>query len=258
MTELDETALRSIPEQERNDMALKVADETFDILFDRAPVMMHAIDGEGRLIRVNRPWLRRLEYKRDEVLGRKSTEFLTEESRQRAVKDTLPLFWRVGSARSVGYQFVRKNGQIIDVLLDAELGRYTSGNTFAIVTLREDHDLTQWEQAATIIKALKQLASAHALLQSPLLAEGGVNQDPGLLALQASSGDASAKAGETLGAFLEHTENISVNLRALLRVHEEWLDASAEQQRDLLGVAKSIEKSLAYLADAAADRQKSE
>ena len=163
----------------------------------------------------------------------------------------------MGSARSIGYQFVRKNGQIIDVLLDAELARDNSGNTFSIATLREDHDPTQWEQAATIIKALKQLASAHTLLQSTLLAEGDYHRNPGLLALQASSGYASAKAGETLGTFLEHAENMSVNLRALLRVHEEWLDASAEQQRELLGVAKSIEKSLAYLADTAADRQKS-
>ena len=257
MTKMGETALRSIPEQERNEMALRVADETFDILFDRAPVMMHAIDGEGRLIRVNRPWLRRLGYKRDEVLSRKSTEFLTEESRQRAIKDTLPLFWRMGSARSVGYQFVRKNGHLIDVLLDAEVARDSSGHIFTIATLRDGHDPTQWEQAATIIKALKQLASAQAKLEGTLLNTGRVNQDPGLLAPQALSDDASAKTGETLGAFLEHTENISVNLRALLRVHEEWLDASAEQQRELLGVAKSIEKSLVYLADKAADRQKS-
>ena len=145
--------LAGVSEQERNETALRVADETFDMLFDRAPVMMHATDGEGRLIRVNRLWLRRMGYEKDEVLGHKSTEFLTEESRQRAIKDTLPLFWRVGSARSIGYQFVRKNGQIIDVLLDAELARDNSGNTFSIATLREDHDPTQWEQAATIIKA---------------------------------------------------------------------------------------------------------
>jgi hypothetical protein len=36
------------------------------------------------------------------------------------------------------------------------------------------------------------------------------------------------------------------------------LDASVEQQRELLMVAKSMEKSLAHLADTAEDRQKSE
>ena len=178
--------------------------------------------------------------------------------RQRAIKDTLPLFWKVGSARSVGYQFVRKNGRIIDVLLDAELSRDKSGTTFTIATLREGHDPVQWKQAVTIIKALKQLASEHALLESTLLAEEGVNQDPCSPEAQRLSSFASANSGETLEPFLEHTESISVNLRALLRVHEEWLDASAEQQQELLGVAKSIEKSLGYLADTAADRPKSE
>ena len=99
--------LAGVSEQERNETALRVADETFDMLFDRAPVMMHATDGEGRLIRVNRLWLRRMGYEKDEVLGHKSTEFLTAESRQRAINDTLPLYCRVGCARSVGYKLVR-------------------------------------------------------------------------------------------------------------------------------------------------------
>ena len=258
MAEVDQKYWESTPEQERHTVVLRVAAETFDILFYSAPVMMHSIDGEGRLIMVNRPWLQKMGYEKDEVLGRRSTEFLTEESRQRALKDTLPLFWRVGSARSIGYQFVRKNGQIIDVLLDPELVRDNSGNTFTIAALSEEHDPTQWEQATTVIQALKELTTARDMLLGTLPTGGSYSSDAGLLALQDSFGNASAVAGETLGTFLEHTENISVNLRALLRVHEEMLDASVEQKRDLLNVAKNIERSLAYLADMAADRQKSE
>ena len=74
----------------------------------------------GRIVRVNRRWLQRLGYKRREVIGRMSVEFLTEESRVWAVRETLSLFWRVGSARSIGYQFVTNEGGVLDVLLDAE------------------------------------------------------------------------------------------------------------------------------------------
>jgi len=258
MTELDETALRSIPEHERNETALRVADETFDILFDRAPVMMHAVDKEYNIVKVNQRWLQTLEYKRDEVLGRKNTDFITDESRLVAINDVLPLLRRAGSLRSVGFEFVKKKGRAIDVLLDAEVSPVPIGRVFAYAILRETRDAKQWHQASIFMKAFMDLTNAQAKLGGILLDKEGVNQDPGPIAPQALSGDASAKAGETRGTFLEHTENISVNLRAILRVHEEWLDASAEQQRELLGVAKSIEKSLAYLADTAADRQKSE
>ena len=66
----------------------------FDHLFDTAPVMMHSLDSDGRIIEVNRLWLQRLGYERQDVLGMKSTDFLSEESRLRAIKDTPPLFWR--------------------------------------------------------------------------------------------------------------------------------------------------------------------
>ena len=235
--------LVSVSEQERIQGGLRAAEECFDILFDRAPVMMHSIDSDGRLVKVNSRWLQRLGYQRDEVLGRKSVEFLTEESRRQAIKDTLPLFWRVGSARGVGYQFVMKNGQVIDVLLDAEVTPEISGQSFTIAALREGHDLIQQQQSATTIKALQELTSWQHELKDFLSPQEIHNQDAGLLTPQDSSANALAKAGETLGTFLELTENISVSLRALLQTHEEMLDASVEQQRELLEVAKSMEKS---------------
>ena len=101
--------------------ALRTLSRDFDILSDHAPVMMHAVDKDFRIVKVNPRWLERLGYEREEVLGRNPPDFATEESRIRSVNDTLPHFWRVGSARSVGYQLVRKDGQVADVLLDAKV-----------------------------------------------------------------------------------------------------------------------------------------
>ena len=47
-------------------------------------------------------------------------ELLTEPSRLWAVRDTLPLFWRVRKARSIGYEFLRADGRVMEVLLDAD------------------------------------------------------------------------------------------------------------------------------------------
>ena len=41
------------------------------------PAMLHSIDSEGRLISVSDPWLAKLGYTREEVIGRRSSDFLT-------------------------------------------------------------------------------------------------------------------------------------------------------------------------------------
>ena len=59
--------------------------------------MMHAVDKDFQIVKVNRRWLETLGYKKNKVLGRKVTDLLTEESSIRAVKDVLPLFQQAGS-----------------------------------------------------------------------------------------------------------------------------------------------------------------
>ena len=67
------------------------------------PAMLHSIDENGRLISVSDAWLAKLGYAREEVIGRPSADFLTAESRQRAVKEVLPEFFRTGRCENVHY-----------------------------------------------------------------------------------------------------------------------------------------------------------
>ena len=55
--------------------APSLGSERLDLIFESAPVMMHSIDKSGRIVAVNREWLKRLGYERNEVLGKKSTDF---------------------------------------------------------------------------------------------------------------------------------------------------------------------------------------
>ena len=73
-------------------------------------------------------WLEVFGYERDEVIGREIVGFLTEESRRYAETVALPEFWKTGHARDISYQFVRKNGEIVDVLLSAVVERDPEGN----------------------------------------------------------------------------------------------------------------------------------
>lgn len=93
------------------------------------PAMLHSIDEHGRLISVSDMWLAKLGYTRDEVLGRPSSDFLTAESREYAVREVIPEFFRLGRCDDIQYQMVRKDGDVIDVLLSAVLDTDPVSNT---------------------------------------------------------------------------------------------------------------------------------
>ena len=88
-------------------------------LYNRTPVMLHSIDAEGRLVSVSDTWLAMMGYTREEVIGCRSIEFLTEASRQYARDVVLPQFFATGKTLEAEYQFVKKNGEMLDILLSA-------------------------------------------------------------------------------------------------------------------------------------------
>ena len=259
MSEVPDVRRADIHDEKYVKKALSALSEQFDVLFEHAPIMMHAVDKDFSIVKVNRRWLETLGYERDEILGRKPTDFLTEDSRARAVEDVLPLFWRVGSSRSEWYQFFRKDGEILDILLDAEVCPFTACNVSAYAALYDGHDPIQWKQASATFKGLQEISHVQRELERVLLesvpSEKGTEAlDLVFPAAERGAGDALAvgSAGEAIGAFLEVAQDISGNLRGLLRVQEEWTDATVEQQRELILVARSIEKTLAELTDTVA------
>lgn len=82
-------------------------------------VPAHSVGADQNICAVSRPWCQLLGYNADEVIGRRSVEFLTEESRNYATDVALPEFWRRSIIHDVAYDFVHKNGDIVPVLLSA-------------------------------------------------------------------------------------------------------------------------------------------
>ncbi len=117
---------RSTPAQIED--ALRRSEERYRSLYHRTPVMMHSIDHDGLLVSVNDYWLKVMGYEREEVLGRPITDFMTEASRQYAETVSIPLLRRTGDATDIEYQWVRKNGEIVDVLLSAKAEFDSQGN----------------------------------------------------------------------------------------------------------------------------------
>jgi PAS domain S-box-containing protein len=110
-------SLTNITKRKQAEKALRKSEEQYRVIYNNTPALLHSIDRQGQLTNVSNYWLEALGYERDEVIGRRSTEFMTEESRRYAQEVILPEFYKTGHARNISYQFIKKNGEIMDVLL---------------------------------------------------------------------------------------------------------------------------------------------
>lgn len=111
--------------------------QRFADIYRDTPAMMHTINGEGFIVEVSDFWLTSMGYPRDEVIGRKSIDFLDEDSQRRAVELSLPELFDTGRNTNIPYRFMRKGGRPMDVLLSSFLERDEQGNparSYAVMT----------------------------------------------------------------------------------------------------------------------------
>ncbi len=107
--------------------ALRESERRYRHLYHNTPGMLHSVDPEGRLVSVSDYWLDSLGYRRHEVIGKRLSDFLTQASRRYADEVVFPAFLEKGYCRDVSYQFRKKDGQTIEVLLSAIAERDVAG-----------------------------------------------------------------------------------------------------------------------------------
>lgn len=130
--------VRDITASHQAEADLRQSREKFRTLYDETPAMLHSIDRFGVLIDVNNYWLKIMGYERSEVLGRKVIDFYSEISRRYALEVIQPAFFRDGFCKDVSFQFVKKNGELLDVLLSASSERDADGNVIRSRAVIED------------------------------------------------------------------------------------------------------------------------
>ncbi len=90
-------------------------------MYEATPTVSHSIDEKGYIRFVSDKWLKKLGYTREEVIGKKSTDFLTEESRKYAQQVVLPDFFKQGYCEDIPYEMLTKSGEILNVRLSGKL-----------------------------------------------------------------------------------------------------------------------------------------
>ena len=129
---------RDITEQRLAEERLAESEQRVRRLYEATPAVMHSIDAQGRLLDVSDRWLALMGYRRDEVIGRRSSDFLTPVSQAYARDVVLPEFFASGVCDRIAYQFIRSDGQVLDILLSATLERDAQGDVARSLAVLED------------------------------------------------------------------------------------------------------------------------
>lgn len=120
------TIFDDITERKQAEEALQKNETRFRQIYEQLPLAYQSLDQEGRFLEVNPKWLSMMGYDKQEVIGRAFTAFMPQ--RYHAImRDRFQCFKDAGRIRSVEFQLVRKDGTIIEVELDGEIGRNPDG-----------------------------------------------------------------------------------------------------------------------------------
>lgn len=128
-----ETALhRSLLE-----IKFRISEARCKALYDTTPAMLHSISSDGTILNVNAFWLEKMGYRKEEVLGRDITDFMSEDSRRSAQKRNVNEF-RDGASSNIPYQLVTKYGTPIDVLWWATPEKNTNNEFSSASVMMQD------------------------------------------------------------------------------------------------------------------------
>lgn len=114
-------------------------------LYRATPAMLYTVDREGRLLHVSDHWLKKLGYKREEVIGRSITDFQSAGMRASLPQEELETFIAHGSFMNEPREFVTRNGDIMEALISSTEDRDEEGKVCALLVACKD--VTERNQA---------------------------------------------------------------------------------------------------------------
>jgi len=139
------------------DLEQMVHDRTKEVvdLYNLAPCGYHSLDNNGVFVKINDTELQWLGYSREEVIGKmKATDLMTEESKE-IFRLNFPKYLASGMINDLEFEFLRKDGRIINILLSGSAIRNEKGKiTYSRSTLFDITSRKKGEEALQSINWL--------------------------------------------------------------------------------------------------------
>jgi PAS domain S-box-containing protein len=147
-------ASREILHRRSAEKALRESEARYRSLYHNTPAMLHSIDPAGRIVSVSDYWSASMGYDPREVVGRPLADFFTGPSRRYYEETVFPRFIETGYCTDIPYQFRKKDGAIIDVLLSAIVEYDADGRMRR--TLAVSIDVTERLKAEAALRQAKE------------------------------------------------------------------------------------------------------
>jgi len=107
-------------------------------LYRSMPAMLHTVDGDGLLVTVTDHWLSKLGFRREEVLGRPITDFMSLADQKKYADGKLKELIAQGDFQNLERQMVTRDGRTIDLVMSAIAHRDDSGNVDRMLVASKD------------------------------------------------------------------------------------------------------------------------
>jgi len=120
-------------------------------LYRATPAMLHTVDAKGRIVYVSDHWLNKLGYRREEVIGRPITDFLSESRRAVLTQEKLENVIAQGALQNAPRELVTKAGEVVEILISSAEDRDEHGNVEALLVACKD--VTERNQAERQLRA---------------------------------------------------------------------------------------------------------
>ncbi len=121
----------------------------YERLLKALPVLLHGMDGSGRMTMANDAWLAAMGYKADEVVGRSFSEFMPAESRTKLITTIYPRYLVSGDCNNEQILLTRKDGSLATMTLTMLAYRGDKGRLQKSVCLLQDVTREKLAEIAT-------------------------------------------------------------------------------------------------------------
>ena len=107
-------------------------------LYEATPAMLHSVDMTGRMLMVSDRWLTRLGYRREDVIGRRLSDFAPPHIRRHVRDVVFPALMRTGRCDHIEGQMLDADGGLVDVRVSTMVEHGSDGQPLRTLSVVED------------------------------------------------------------------------------------------------------------------------